>query len=126
MPRALETRDIADVLRDVEQQVSDSVQLTLFPKRIEASTFIDGLDNEAWDLLLILPRPSGDSWDSRELFETRSHVRAAFDNLTLGTDLELPGLTQVSFTTDEATGDELAIEEGPLPDEDPSVPGDGG
>lgn len=66
--------------------------LPIAPKRVQITVATDAFDDEAWRLLLILPAPSGETWDRTAVFRARRSAISAFDDLAAQDGEELPGL----------------------------------
>jgi hypothetical protein len=81
---------------------------------------IDGLGEDAWQLVLMLPKPTGPTWDVDEVFTVRRAAIKEFDALVAGEPPEKPGQTLAVVTTDEADEIDIAAEEVPEEGEDPT------
>lgn len=113
---------IDDVTARVHTKLADDY-LALKPKAVAARPVIDGLGEDAWQLVLTLPKPIGPTWDVEEVFDVRRAAIEAFDDLLAGENLERPGQTLAVVTTDEADEADIAAEELPEEDEDPTGEG---
>ncbi len=120
MATAQAERSIDEVTGVVSDDLSKA-NLALSPKKIAARPFVDGLGEDAWEVLLILPKPQGETWDRTAVFDARMAAVAAFDRLVDGTTLELPGRTLAMVTTDEAAEEDVAPEDDPEEGEDPAA-----
>lgn len=107
---------------DVAPQVLarlDGEGLRVKPKSVQVMMVTDAFDDEAWRVLLVLPRPSGETWDRDAVFEARRAAISAFDELAAAGGRELPGRTIALVTTDEADDADIATEDEPETGEDP-------
>lgn len=108
---------------EVAQQVLERVKAVgdtvLVPKAIQLEAVVDALDEEAWRVVLVLPRPEGATWDRDDVFAARMVATTVFDEIVEQEGRQLPGLTLAIVTTDEAAEDDIAAEDAPEADEDP-------
>ncbi len=121
----MSTAHAEPLVEDVVTKVSDGLTtsgMAIIPKRMLAETYTDGLGDDAWRLILVLPRPSSREWDMESVFRLRRTATRQFDQLIEGTSLVLPGRTLAVVTTDEAEPDDVAVEEVPEKGEDPHSP----
>ncbi len=93
----------------------------LRPKQIHIHEVTDTLGEDAWRLVLVLPAPTGQTWDRESVYQTRRMSVELFDELAAAEDHDLPGSTVASVTTDEAPESDIAPEDEPVEGEDPRV-----
>lgn len=93
--------------------------VVLKPNEIGVTEVIDLIDEEAWRLKLVLPRPEGDTWDREQVYLARRAATDLFDQLAYEEGRELAGSTLASVTTDEADESDIAEDEDPVEGEDP-------
>ena len=84
------------------------LQLPIVPRSTRVGVFEDALEQEGWEVTLLLPRPIGATWDAEELFLTRRTVGALFDEIVREAGAQLPGTTLVSVTSDEGPAEDMA------------------
>lgn len=110
---------------DAAKQVVNTLSaqgLELIPKRVQITSEIDALGQDAWRLLLVLSAPSSETWETDSVFRARRAAIEVFDAMAADHDEELPGSTVAFVTTDEASEDDTAPADEPQPGEDPGRP----
>ena len=106
------------VAQDVRGRLTQR-ELRLLPRRIDVHQQTDALGEEAWRLVLVLPKPQGETWKRDEVFKARRAAIEIFDQLAAEEGHTLPGSTIASVTTDQAAEDDVAPEDEPEEGEDP-------
>lgn len=79
----------------------------------------DSFGEDAWRLLLLLPRPEGETWKRDHVFELRRIAVDAFDELALAAGRTLEGRTVALVSTDDALDEDVAPRDVPASGEDP-------
>lgn len=87
--------------------------LPLPPKRVLIHQVTDALDEDAWRLVLVLPAPTGETWDRLDVFKARRAAVDIFDEIATQNQRSVPGSTIALVTTDEASESDTAPRESP-------------
>lgn len=102
-----------------------SVELPITPKNVIVSETTDALGDDAWRILLVLPKPDGETWDRDAVFRARRAAINHLDQLAAVDGHELAGHTVAFVTTDEAAPNDIAEEETDITEEDASEDDEG-
>lgn len=106
------------VAKRMRERLSEA-NLPLTPKQVQVYQDTDILGEDAWRLVLVLPAPTGETWDRLEVFTTRTASVDIFDEIADEDGRDLPGSTIAIVTTDEASELDTAPEDEPEEGEDP-------
>ncbi|MFT4051725.1 MAG: hypothetical protein QM677_05680 [Microbacterium sp.] len=93
--------------------------LPLTPKHVLIEEDTDPLGDDSWRLVLVLPAPTGETWERGEVFTARRAAVDIFEELAHEAGRGLPGVTIAVVTTDEASESDTAAEDEPEEGEDP-------
>lgn len=96
-----------DAARRLKSALEDS-ELSLRPDDIDVVEDTDSFDDAVWKIVLTLPAPEGDTWDSEELYRLRRAAVTAFDALADQDSRVLPGSTFVALRTNARESDTAA------------------
>lgn len=111
---------IDDVATAVQARLTQT-DLPLKPKRVEITDATDMLGDEAWRLLLVLPKPDGPTWERDSVYRLRRRAIEYFDEAADSAHRALPGLTIAFVTTDEADEEDIAVDTTPESYENPGT-----
>lgn len=107
-----------DVVAAVKELGSgDTRVLDAVVERIE-----DWTGDEAWRLLLVLPRPRGSAWDVEATAELKRRAREILDTRAETYGVRLDGVSAATLTTRDAPESEVAPPDEPEEGESPDSP----
>lgn len=117
MPEVIDARvepEFADAVRTALVSLGDGDTAV---QDVWITEFEDQLDEPAWRVTLVLPRPTGRTWDPVRTGRLRQRARELTDELATRFGVAQPGPAAVVITTNDAPVGETAPEDLPVPDE---------